>query len=1271
MAQPLEILLFGGFTVQRAGGALPPIPSRAGRALLAYLVLNRDRSHPRGRIATLFWPDLPEARGRRRLSHTLWQIQDALGELAGGVAHLDVRPDALSFDTSATYWLDVEEFETGLATARTALDADRPADVDAALRRAVELYRGDLLAGYFDEWILAEQHRLAQAHLSALGQLVSRRKSAGAYEEALVYARRLTNHDPLREDAHREVMRLCVLLGRPSEALAQYERCRSVLAEELGAEPAESTRRLLARITAQREGGRRTTTVPGDPADDRIAVPLVGRGSERSVLVARLEDALAGHGGVALIEGEAGVGKTRLAAQLGDDAQWRGFTVLWARAAEAGGARAYGPVLDALERALTPVRVEQLAHRLEPVWLQAAAELLPALRRGRGSPLGALDGMQAAQRLRDALAHVVLALGEIAPLLIVAEDLHWADEETLRLLEALGTRVRDRPVLVAATYRGRELRDDEAAWAAVRALDERADPERVQLDVLDREAVGELVSRAAPVLAGVERLVDRVHAETGGNPLFVLETLEALSESATGDPAEQRPALAEELPLASSVEELVATRLGELEEPVRQVLDAAAVVGGPAALSILAGAAGLTPGATADALDHLLRRGLLEEDGDDVVFRHHLVRRAVYRQLADRARWVLHERVGGTLEESGAADVETLAHHFTVGQVPAKAFRYLTAAARAAVAAHAYRIAAGHQRAALEVMERTPVSVEVRADLLAEHESVLDVLGERAEQGAVLERLAALVGGDPDRGRTVAIRRAWLRAHTDRFDEAEQVARTALDAEDDAVRGAALTVIGTARLWSGATTEAEGPLREAVAALAGDDRRRGDARFALGNALRELQRYDEATAEFEAARSAYGSAGDARGEAQAVGAAAAVHAERGEVDRAEAGYRHALELTRSIGYRHGEAVTLINHATLGYLRGRITAALRRFEAARAILAELGNERLEAHALANLASLRQRYLGDRTGASEAAERARSVFAAIGDDRGVAQCLDVLAGVDRAAGRFEDARVRRRRALELLERSPDRWLRVQVMQGLAEVELDAGRPSAALPLCEEALADCTAAGLADLAVPIEAVRALTLLALDEPVEALAATTAAVAALRAGVARGYLVHFAHHRALEAAGRTEDARAAIVAAHGRLSEVLDGVEPAARDRALAGVPEHAAIVAAHAAYEPRRMTMRLARDSAPTGRPLDDHEQVVVTWTVAAPEDDVHGDRITVRRARLVRLVSEAESQGAAPTVEDLALALDVSSATIRRDLVALRQAGHELRTRGTRAS
>ncbi|MBW3667390.1 MAG: hypothetical protein KY394_07325, partial [Actinobacteria bacterium] len=250
--EPLRIYLFGGFFLERSGVALPPIASRVGRSLFAYLVMNRARPIQRDLLAGTFWPEMPEGRARRRLSHTLWQIQDAVNE--DGSSHLAVTTDTLAFDTSSPYWVDVDEFDRRFeASGGSFEEGGTGSRLDAsALRACVELYRGDFMAGFFDDWVIVDQDHYRQRYLLVLRRLVDVTKANGDYEEALAHARRLTHHDPLSEEVHREVMRLCFLLGRTGEAVQQFERCRSVLAEELEAEPSSATVELYEKIVRQR-----------------------------------------------------------------------------------------------------------------------------------------------------------------------------------------------------------------------------------------------------------------------------------------------------------------------------------------------------------------------------------------------------------------------------------------------------------------------------------------------------------------------------------------------------------------------------------------------------------------------------------------------------------------------------------------------------------------------------------------------------------------------------------------------------------------------------------------------------------------------------------------------------------------------------------------------------------------------------------------------------------------------------------------------------------
>src|SRR5581483_7244660 len=173
------------------------------------------------------------------------------------------------------------------------------------------------------------------------------------------------------------------------------------------------------------------------------------------------------------VEGDPGVGKTRLAREVCDDARWRGFDVLWARCHGNDVTRPYAPLADALAAALTPLRVQQLAQRLGPVWLQSLArierritEWLPDL------PLGTpLRPGEEQERIREALLRAILALSKAAPLLLVVDDVQWADSETLDVLRALGPHLDGSRVLLVLTARKEESRDRDEVWDALRDLD--------------------------------------------------------------------------------------------------------------------------------------------------------------------------------------------------------------------------------------------------------------------------------------------------------------------------------------------------------------------------------------------------------------------------------------------------------------------------------------------------------------------------------------------------------------------------------------------------------------------------------------------------------------------------------------------------------------------------------------------------------------------------------------------------------------------------------
>jgi DNA-binding SARP family transcriptional activator len=260
-AAPLRIHLFGGLNVYRGEQSLPGFPTQKSRGLFAFLALNHGRSHSRSTLVGRFWGDSPESVARKNLRTDLWRIRSVLephGVEPGSC--LSVEQDELALNTGVDHWLDVHAFEDALdqAAALEAGDAQAP-----LLRAAVELYRGDLLEGVYDDWCVFERERLRLRYLDALERLIRHHDARGEWTDAAAYAQRLLANDPLREHVHRAVIRCHLALGDRAAALRQFDTCARLLRQELEVEPSAET---LALAVEARGGERLLDAVPSAPA---------------------------------------------------------------------------------------------------------------------------------------------------------------------------------------------------------------------------------------------------------------------------------------------------------------------------------------------------------------------------------------------------------------------------------------------------------------------------------------------------------------------------------------------------------------------------------------------------------------------------------------------------------------------------------------------------------------------------------------------------------------------------------------------------------------------------------------------------------------------------------------------------------------------------------------------------------------------------------------------------------------------------------------------
>src|SRR3954451_19285292 len=595
----LAVRLLGELDLRLGETSLPPLESGRAESLLAYLLLHRDAAQPRQRLAFLLWPDSSEAQARTNLRHVLHTLRRALPDAE---RFLEVTPRTLRWRPDAPLRLHGAAFEDALARAR----GD---DVDA-LREAVDAYTGDLLKGSYDEWVLEEREHLRHCHLDALDRLGPGLAGAGESARAIVYAERLVRHEPLREPPYRLLMRLHDQRGDRARALRVYHACAAALGRELGVEPSPPTRELYEAL------------LPGPAPEDEAQAPgsaLVGVSAERTRLTELWRASERGRAQLVLVTGEAGVGKTRLVEELRSWCAHRGATIAEARSYPAEGVLAYGPVAAWLRtEGLAPRRV-----RLDRGRLAELARVLPEI----GARPEPLPDSEQRQRLFDAIAAALVASS--APLLLVADDLHWADRETLQFLHYLLRSAPAAPLLVAATARSEETSDPlEELVTALRATGR-----------LEEVALGRLSREETALLAGDGVDAERLFAETDGNALFVVEALRAGWSG--GGPA----------PLSPRVQAVIEARLGQLSAPARELVDVAATIGREFTVELLERATSAEQPELVRGLDERWRRRVVADHGPDAYdFTHDKIREVAYRALSPPRRRHMHLRVAEALE---------------------------------------------------------------------------------------------------------------------------------------------------------------------------------------------------------------------------------------------------------------------------------------------------------------------------------------------------------------------------------------------------------------------------------------------------------------------------------------------------------------------------------------------------------------------------------------------------------------------------------------------
>jgi DNA-binding SARP family transcriptional activator len=773
-----QFAILGPVTVVRDGIPVP-IGGRRRLSLLAIFLLRPNTELSASVLIDLLWSGSPPARAANTLQVHVSQLRRALGGDADGTGErlLVTRPSGYALQVERDR-IDALVFEDLLASGRASMEDADPAAAWRDLDAALSLWRGRALGDLAgDEFAVVDAERLEELRLQAVHARAEAVLALGRHRELVADLEPLVAEHPLREELTAQLMLALYRGGRQADALAAYQRTRHALVEALGLEPDPELQRLEDAILLQKTEldwhppAARAVAVlrVTAPTVARTLSPLVGRRRERAALDGAWRDSLGGDGQALLLAGEPGIGKTRLANEIWQRAAADGATVLHGQCTQSV-VLPYQAIVEALTPLVVGSDPEAVADRLGPLY-RSLTVLLP-----RAGPLAVRSDPGDRYLQFEAAVALLREAADDAPVLLVVEDLHWADDPTLLLLEHLVRGVAGARILVVGTFRdtdlgaGHTLADPDSALARSSTT--------LMLDGLDGDEVGELVHAWTGSAAEAD-VARALRDRTNGNPMFVEELLRHLGHHAGG--GDSTGELERELDTAAPVDEqavatavpsgiraMISRRVGLLDATTRHVLAVAAVVGVEFDVGLVAEVASVSIDVLADALEEARGARITVDLADGrAAFAHALMAESVLADLGATRRAATHGAVARALEvrfgRDPAARAGELADHFARAGDPdsqALAWRYSRDAARHATAVLAPEEAVRRYTEALRLLDLAPDGAAAdRCELALELGEAAFHAGDRAlsRQAFASAVDVASATGDPDRLARVAL----------------------------------------------------------------------------------------------------------------------------------------------------------------------------------------------------------------------------------------------------------------------------------------------------------------------------------------------------------------------------------------------------------------------------------------------------------------------------------------------------------------------------------
>jgi DNA-binding SARP family transcriptional activator len=943
---PVGIALLGSPAVTAADGSRQFALPRRTLDVLAYLILHRRRAPTRAAVAFTLFADDDEEAARGNLRRNLSQLLNALPE-SNGEPFVVVDGEYLSWNPHAPAVIDIDVFEEAIADGRDEI--------------AIAAYGGELLPTLYDDWTATDRERLRTAFHGALDRTIERERSRRRFDLAIAAAKRLLADDQWREDVVRRLIAIRYEAGDRAGALAEYEDFARALNTEMQVEPMPETIALRAAVP---RGASPSTSEPAR-ASNRTAssapgLPFAGRDDELAAACERWHDAADGRPGVLVVAGEAGVGKSRFAAELARVVEREGGRVIRGETSAGGEHRPYEAFIDALREALVGRGRTPARRHSDEVWPAVVDELLDDL---PGSTL--VDDRASRVRLFHAIARTFADLARSRPLTVVLEDLHWAGGDTINLLDHIAERLGRAPVLFVVTMRNDELAHAHPLRTLVPYIESRGNGMLITLGRLDAAHAQRTLREALPATVA-DDAVSRAVVWADGVPLLLTA---AFTELLGG----------RELP-AGDVDDLVGQRFARVAPATETAIVYGAMIGARFDIATLAAVTGWTNDVLTGALTQAMELGLVRVDGVarglTYAFTHHLIHLAAFERVAPDERALLHGIIARTLQMSanGAGSrANEVARQFQAANEPA-----LAAAAYADAARYALSIFANDdaRTAATAGLAVAGDDSGMRYDLLATREHALRRLGAPEARREDARALVSDAGDDKER-RVAALARMFEAYRDDADVRAEALRELGELASDNETAGAVYArACATHAFLDGAYAQARDAALDAAGRFAqlGDERESVFARLQHISVLGRLGAFAECDAAIADLRPRAEASGDLALRAEFHRAASSA-ASDANFEQQFADAERSLDLALRIGDRLAEARARQNVAFFLGRNRKYDQALREQQAALAAFNDAGDQLGAFDMRMNLAALRT-WCGDHATALELADAARA-------------------------------------------------------------------------------------------------------------------------------------------------------------------------------------------------------------------------------------------------------------------------------------------------------